>query len=110
MEMIGWVSAICFTVSYLPQIWRTHKLKTVDDISIGLFSFTAVAYVTGACYGIWLDKYPLIYNYLAGLSLTSVIIFQWCVYKNPRKDEARKIVEKEVKRLMKELKERDDKK
>lgn len=103
MELFGWLSAGLFTISYIPQIVRTQRLKTVDDISVSLFVLNAAAYMTGLTYGFYLDKYALMFNYSAGLVLTSIIVLQWVVYRDPRKDQIRKIVSSELKNLRKDL-------
>lgn len=99
MEFFGWISAICFTCCYLPQIIRTHRLKTVDDISIWLFLLVMVASLSGLVYGLWLREGPLVFNYGVGLVLSSIIIGQYYTYKDPKRDKIRKIVRDTIKKV-----------
>jgi len=105
-EIFGWMSGVLFASCYIPQIIRTYRLGTVDDLSIWMFVFNAAAYICGLLYGIYLDKYALMFNYAAGLILTTVIILQWAVKRDPRKDEIRKIVSKEIKIIKKQIREK----
>ena len=92
MEWFGYISAVCFFIAYLPQLWRTYKLKTVDDISIWMWGLTLVAYISGLAYGVYLGKEPLVLSYLLGMGCTILMIVMYTLYEDPRKDYVRKIV------------------
>lgn len=97
MELFGYISAICFFVGYLPQLWRTYKLRSVDDISVWMWVLTLIAYLSGLTYGIWLDKWPLILSYLLGLSCTVLMLIMYHMWYDPRKDAVRKEVDNFIK-------------
>lgn len=92
VEICGWISALCFVFCYIPQIIRTHRLKSVDDISIWLFILCVIAYSAGIIYGVGLNQVPLIFNYTVGLLLATIIVWQYYIYRDPRKDHIRQTV------------------
>ena len=81
MELFGYLSAICFAVSYLPQIFKTAKRKKVKDISLWLWVLNALAYTFGLIYGLGLTELPLILNYGFGLICGSIILWQYWRYR-----------------------------
>ena len=81
VDALGYASAICFSLCYLPQIIKTYRVKTVDDISIWLWILSLTAYIFGGLYGILINKIPLVVNYGAGFLFNSIIIGQWIWYK-----------------------------
>ena len=104
MELFGYASAALFFLAYLPQLYRTYKLKKVDDISVWMWVLILGAHLTGLTYGVWLDKEPLIVGYLLGLNCTGMMIVMHCLYKDPRPDHARRMAKKIIKDMMRRLK------
>lgn len=74
MEWIGYIAAILTTVSFLPQILHTIKVKETHSISLGMYSL----FVTGTCfwlvYGILLDSIPMVLANVITVSLSSVVL------------------------------------
>lgn len=99
IEIWGWLSAVLFGISYLPQLIRTYRLKSVDDISVGLWWMCFGAYVSLLIYGICLEKTALIFNAFFGLSCVSVMLIMYYSYNDSRKEEVRKIVRDTLKEL-----------
>ena len=50
IEWLGCISTACFTVSYLPQLVRTYRTRTVEGISPAYWTIVVVGYVTGLGY------------------------------------------------------------
>jgi uncharacterized protein with PQ loop repeat len=91
-EIFGYISAMCFFLGYIPQLVRTYRLQTVDDISVWMWLLTLMAYISGGAYGIWLGKWPLIISYALGLYCTIMMLMMYYLYRDPRKDKIRTIV------------------
>lgn len=81
IQLLGLVSAICFAISYVPQICKTQKRKKVDDLSLWLWLLNFAAYSCGLAYGIGIKEWPLIINYTNGLVCGGIILIQYGVYK-----------------------------
>lgn len=104
MEWAGWISAAAFSACYLPQLWKTWRLKSVEDISVWMWIIQGVAYLSGLMYGAWLDKWPLILNYSLGLLYTYIWLLMWIQFRDPRKEAIRK----EVRQMLRELNDEKD--
>ena len=81
MDIFGYLSAICFFLCYFPQIRKTHRTKSVGDISLGLWLLNWSAYMFGLAYGIGISAIPLILNYSNGLICGSIILWQYWRYR-----------------------------
>jgi len=91
-EAFGYISALCFSLCYLPQIIRTYRRKTVEDVSVWMWILQGAAYTTGFVYGASLHSKPLILNYGIGLGYTWIWLYLWWVYRDPAKDQAARII------------------
>jgi len=91
-EICGWISSIGFILCFIPQIVRTWRLKSVDDISMWVYILLFIAYGFSTIYGVNLNEWPLICKDLIGLSLSWLMIVMFYMYRNPQKDYVRKIV------------------
>lgn len=108
METLGYISALCFFIGYIPQLVRTYRLKSVDDISLWMWVITLLAYASGLSYGIYLNKNALILSYTLGLGCTAFMLLMYSLYRDPRKDKARRIVAGFISESQRKLKEKDD--
>jgi len=48
IDLLGFVAGICTTLSFLPQVVQVWRTRSVDDISLGMYS----TFVFGVC--LWL--------------------------------------------------------
>lgn len=81
-EIFGYISALCFSLCYLPQLWKTWRTKQVADISVLMWIIQGMAYSSGLVYGWYLSSIPLVLNYSLGLVYTSIWLCMWYKYKN----------------------------
>lgn len=81
MEFFGWISALCFSLCYLPQIVRTWRKETVSDISVWMWVLQGGAYMSGLVYGLALEQAPLVFNYGLGLVYTVVWLGLWFKFR-----------------------------
>lgn len=105
MEWFGYISAVGFFIAYIPQLVRTYRLKSVDDISLWMWVLTLGAYMSGLIYGLGLGEEPLILNYMIGVCCTLMMLLMYFLYRDPRKDEVRNIVAREIKALRRKFNE-----
>lgn len=59
INMIGFVAAICTTISFLPQLLRVLKLRSARDISLGMFSLFSCGTALWLTYGILAHSVPV---------------------------------------------------
>lgn len=91
-ETCGWAATVLFFISYFPQLIRTYKLKTVDDISAPMWWVLIAAYSCLFTYGISLNSNAIMVNALLGFNCTGFMLVMYYLYRDPRKDRIRKIV------------------
>ncbi len=84
-NILGVIYTICFMICYWPQIIKSIRTKSVEDISLPLFTLSVVGYISAIFYTILRVGYDFwwLSNYLAGLfsAITMVIVY----YKYKRK-------------------------
>ena len=68
MRWLGALSAACFSVSYLPQLWQTYRTRNVEGVSTLYWTIVVIGYVTGCAYVLPLRDPVLTITYTAGLT------------------------------------------
>jgi MtN3 and saliva related transmembrane protein len=75
MTMIGLAAGTLTTISYLPQIIKTWKLKETKDISLTMYSILTVGVALWLIYGILLKEVPIIAANAVSFFFSSSILF-----------------------------------
>lgn len=73
MEYIGYIAAILTTVSFLPQVIHTIRVKDTKSISLSMYSLFFVGTICWLAYGFVLDSIPMIAANGITVTLTGVI-------------------------------------
>ena len=82
VEIIGTIGAILTTASFVPQVYKTYKSKSVDGISLTMYSVFFVGIIFWLIYGISIDSFAVIFaNIITGF-LVLVILILRIAYKN----------------------------
>ena len=77
-EILGLIAAILTTAAFVPQVYKTWKTKSVDDISLTMYSVLFVGLILWLIYGISLNSLPIIIaNSVTGVLVLLVIIFKF---------------------------------
>jgi len=80
-EIIGLIAGFCTTMAFLPQVYRTWKLKSAKDLSLGMF----LVFVTGVSlwliYGIMVDDLPIIVSNGFTLLFSGTLLYFKLIYK-----------------------------
>ena len=81
MEILLYITSICFAMCYIPQIIKIIKTRSVDDISIWLFTISMVGYLCGLIYFILNWKLSMLTNYGPGLIFCIWIVVMYFKFK-----------------------------
>jgi MtN3 and saliva related transmembrane protein len=88
LEELAWILTPITTVvgslmslAYVPQIYKIWKRKSVEDISIILFTILFAGIMIWLLYGLSINNTPLIIANAIGLVSTGGIIILWFKYK-----------------------------
>lgn len=60
IEWIGYLAAICTTLSFIPQVIHIFRRKDSRAISLGMYSFFTFGVGLWLVYGLLLNNYPMI--------------------------------------------------
>ena len=74
VSIIGYVAGTCTTLAFLPQVIRTWKTRSTDDISLGMFSLMVFGIALWLFYGVATDDWPLIIADGFSLVLAAMIL------------------------------------
>jgi MtN3 and saliva related transmembrane protein len=59
-EIIGYVAGFFIMVSFIPQLIKSHRTKSVEDISISMIIATIIGTLFWIIYGFMINKMPII--------------------------------------------------
>jgi len=71
---VGFLAALICSISMLPQVFKVHRTKKTEDLSLGAFSTLATGLFLWLVYGLLITKVPLIVGNGIGLALTLYIV------------------------------------
>ncbi len=57
--MLGFAAAVCTTISFLPQVIKTCRLKETRDISLLMYIVLVSGISLWICYGFLIGDYPV---------------------------------------------------
>jgi len=75
VSIIGFVAGTCTTLAFLPQVIRTWRTRSTEDISLGMFSLMVFGIALWLFYGIVIGDWPLIVA--DGISLCFAATILW---------------------------------
>ncbi len=76
-EIIGLIAAVLTTSAYVPQVVKTWKIKSADDLSLTMYMAMFIGIILWLLYGIHLNSLAMI---LAN-SITAMLTFLLIVFK-----------------------------
>ena len=85
-QVVGYIGAVFLTITLLPQLYHTYKLKNVDNISIYFLLLQIKTCSLFLTYGILLGELPLILANTLVL-LQSFILFFFKIHYSRKKDD-----------------------
>ncbi|CAN0578840.1 unnamed protein product [Laminaria digitata] len=73
-DLIGGVAAVLTTIAFLPQVIKSWRSRSTQDVSLGMFLILNTGIVLWLIYGLILESRPLIYANTVTLILTGTIL------------------------------------
>ena len=74
IDLLGLSAGSLTTISFVPQVIKTWRSKSADDISTGMFAIFSIGLVMWLIYGLYLQSLPIIIANTVTLVLTLVIL------------------------------------
>jgi MtN3 and saliva related transmembrane protein len=80
VEILGLIAATCTTISFIPQVVKTYRMKSGAGISIGMYSIFLFGVVLWLIYGCIITNWPIILSNIITLSLGIAILVMTLVF------------------------------
>ena len=80
ITVLGFVAGGLTTISFVPQLYRSLKTKSVADVSIGMYSTMVTGVVLWEIYAIMIQSMPLIITNIVSFILTLSVLVARIVY------------------------------
>jgi MtN3 and saliva related transmembrane protein len=71
---IGYVAAVCSTLSFAPQAWKIIKSRETKDISVEMYLLTVLGFVAWTIYGVGMRQWPIVASNSVCLMLSMFIL------------------------------------
>lgn len=72
--VLGMVAGFLTTASFVPQVWRTWRTRSAEDISYGMLLLFLVGLALWLVYGILLTSIPIILANAVTIALVIMLI------------------------------------
>lgn len=59
-EIVGYLGGIFIMISFVPQVIRSYRTKSVGDLSIGMIISTLIGTIFWIAYGFLIESKPII--------------------------------------------------
>lgn len=87
IQLLGMAAGSISAITFLPQVIKTWKTKSADDISLLMFTFATVSVVMWLVYGIILQDVPIIYTNSLVLICSLIMLYFKFRYSNKKDKE-----------------------
>lgn len=75
VDILGYSAGAITSLTFLPQVIKTWRLKSAKDISLLMFVIAAVNEIMWIAYGALLDNWVIILTNAVVLAMSSIMIF-----------------------------------
>ena len=83
----GIILTICFTTSFIPQIFKMYRNKTCKDVSFFMLLLQVIGYFCGVMFLIieGIESLMLEVNYYSGLCIATITMIGWVLCNGKKK-------------------------
>lgn len=74
VTVLGFIAGTLTTIAFWPQLSKTWKTKSADDLSLGMLLTFTTGVLLWLVYGLYLDALPIILTNLITFLLTLTIL------------------------------------
>ena len=77
VDLFGFLAAVLTTIAFLPQLYKTWKTKSADDVSLIMLILFIIGLICWIIYGIKINSFPI----LAANIITFIFNFSILILK-----------------------------
>ena len=81
IALAGYLAGTLTTISFVPQVIRTWKLKETKDFSLAMLLLFAAGIFLWTLYGIWINSIPIIAANIITFGLILVLLWMKIKYQ-----------------------------
>ena len=74
IAVIGLIAGTCTTISLLPQLIKTIRLKETKDISLSMYIILATGMLLWVMYGVLIESFPVIAANAISFILATIVL------------------------------------
>jgi MtN3 and saliva related transmembrane protein len=74
IEVVGYVAGVLTTVAFLPQVIKTWRSGSADDLSTAMLAAFTTGIVLWTVYGVALGSWPIVISNVVTLALTGLLL------------------------------------
>ncbi|MBF2052614.1 MAG: SemiSWEET transporter [Candidatus Sericytochromatia bacterium] len=74
-DWLGLLAGTLTTIAFVPQVLKTWRSRSAEDLSLGMFSLFTVGIALWLIYGFWIKALPLILTNTITLGLAATLLF-----------------------------------
>ncbi len=83
IDLFGFLAALLTTVAFLPQLYKTWKTKSADDVSLIMLILFIIGLICWITYGIKINSIPiLVANIITFIFNFSILLLKITYSKN----------------------------
>ena len=75
VALLGFVAAICTTIAFIPQAYKTIRERATEDLSLVTFSMLLIGTLLWLVYGYYIDDLPLMVANGITATLAGIIFY-----------------------------------
>ena len=79
--IIGYIAGALTTISFVPQVVRTWRLKETKDFSLVMLLLFAAGMLLWTVYGIWIGSIPIIAANIVTFGLVLILLWMKVKYQ-----------------------------
>lgn len=72
--MLGFVAGACTTAAFVPQVLKTWRTRSAEDVSLATFAIFAIGVLLWLVYGLYIDSLPIVVANGITLILASAMV------------------------------------
>lgn len=73
-QWVGYTATFIFSAMYIPQMWKTLKTKSIEDVSLPMFVMGFIGNIVALTYATMIKQPPLQVKYIIALVAIGIYI------------------------------------
>ena len=76
IDLFGFLAALLTTIAFLPQLYKTWKTKSADDVSLIMLILFMIGLICWIIYGLNINSIPIVVANIINETSSADLVFQ----------------------------------